>query len=276
MKRIAAIHDISGIGKCSLTAALPIISSCGIECNPVPTAVLSTHTGEFSGYSFRDLTSDLESYINHWKTLGIEFDGIFSGYLGSVSQIKIVEDFINSFSGNDTIVLVDPAMADHNKLYSGFDFSYVEEMKKLCGTADIITPNVTEAFLLAGRKSVDLNQIDKVTDCLTGISNRYAIITDYSTDQAKTGCIIIDNKNNTKKTIEAKRYPGIYYGTGDIFSSVIISALVSGKDIFEAAEIATDFISASIKETYEEKTDTRFGIHFEKNIPMLINLLGGK
>ena len=152
LKRAAAIHDISGFGKCSLTVALPIISAMGIEVSVIPTAVLSTHTGGFTGFTYRDLTGDMRPIAEHWNSLGIKFDAIYSGFLGSVEQIDIVTDFIDDFKEKDTVVLVDPAMADGGKMYTVFDMDFAKQMTRLCAKADIIVPNFTEAAFMLGEE----------------------------------------------------------------------------------------------------------------------------
>lgn len=152
LKRAAAIHDISGFGKCSLTVALPIISAMGIEVSVIPTAVLSTHTGGFTGFTYRDLTGDMRPIAEHWKSLGIKFDAIYSGFLGSVEQIDIVTDFIDDFKEKNTVVLVDPAMADGGKMYTVFDMDFAKQMARLCAKADIIVPNFTEAAFMLGEE----------------------------------------------------------------------------------------------------------------------------
>jgi pyridoxine kinase len=149
-KRVAAIHDISGFGKCSLTVALPILSAAGIETSVIPTAVLSTHTGGFEGYTFRDLSSDLPAFAKHWKSLDLSFDCLYSGFLGSAKQIEIVSEIFGMFKTEDNLILVDPAMADNGRMYSTFAPSFAQGMAALCARADIIVPNVTEAVFLLG------------------------------------------------------------------------------------------------------------------------------
>ena len=155
MKRIVSIQDISCFGKCSLTVALPIISAMGIEACPVPTAVLSTHTGGFTGYTYRDLTNDIPSIADHWKSLGLKFDAVATGYLGSFEQIKIVSDFFDKFKTDDNLIIVDPVMAEKGHFYAGFTEDFALEMKKLCSKADVIVPNLTEAAQLLDEDYID-------------------------------------------------------------------------------------------------------------------------
>lgn len=272
MKRVFAIHDISGIGKCSLTCAMPIISALGAECNPVPTAVLSSHTGDLAGYTFRDLTDDMTPYINHWKALGISPDCIYSGYLASEKQTEIVKYILESFSSSSPMFICDPAMADSGKLYTGFDKPFVKKMAELCKSAYVITPNLTEAAMITDSEykyETDELYLKTIIKKLKSFTKRYIVLTGVNTDKSKTGCCVYDKETDRTEFYSSEKYPGIYYGTGDIFTSVLCGCAVTGTDIFKAAEIALDFTSKSIKETYDSKTDTRFGVAFEKFIPLL-------
>ncbi len=273
MKRVFAIHDMSGIGKCSLTAAIPIISAAGAECNPIPTAVLSSHTGNISGYTFRDLTDDLYDYIAHWKKIGIRPDTIYSGYLGSVEQIEFVASVIRDFSDEKTLVIVDPAMADSGVLYTGFDVSFADKIKKLCSMADVITPNLTEACILTGigyREVYDESYIASLIDALSLLTGRYVILTGVSDKAGMTGCCVYDSLNSDLRYFSSEKCDGVYYGTGDVFSSVLTALMTNGINIFEAAEKAVEFTYKAVYETYTEGTDTRLGIAFEKFLGDLI------
>ena len=273
MKRVFAIHDMSGIGKCSLTAAIPIISAAGAECNPIPTAVLSSHTGNISGYTFRDLTDDLYDYIAHWKKIGIRPDTIYSGYLGSGEQIEFVASVIRDFSDEKTLVIVDPAMADSGVLYTGFDVSFADKIKKLCSMADVITPNLTEACILTGigyREDYDESYIASLIDALSLLTGRYVILTGVSDKAGMTGCCVYDSLNSDLRYFSSEKCDGIYYGTGDVFSSVLTALMTNGINIFESAEKAVEFTYKAVHETYIEGTDTRLGIAFEKFLGDLI------
>ncbi len=273
MKRVFAIHDMSGIGKCSLTAAIPIISAAGAECNPIPTAVLSSHTGNISGYTFRDLTDDLYDYIAHWKKIGIRPDTIYSGYLGSGEQIEFVASVIRDFSDEKTLVIVDPAMADSGVLYTGFDVSFADKIKKLCSMADVITPNLTEACILTGigyREDYDESYIASLIDALSLLTGRYVILTGVSDKAGMTGCCVYDSLNSDLRYFSSEKCDGVYYGTGDVFSSVLTALMTNGINIFEAAEKAVEFTYKAVYETYSEGTDTRLGIAFEKFLGDLI------
>ena len=272
MKRIFAVNDMSGIGKCSLTAAIPIISAAGMECNPIPTAVLSTHTGNIEGYTFRDLTDDIIPYIRHWEKIGVKPDTIYSGYLGSKKQIDSVIEIIKTFKSDNTLVIVDPAMADSGEMYKGFDTSFADDMRKLCELADVITPNITEAAFLTGqsyRENYDKEYTDLLLDSIKELTSGYAVITGISDIPGKTGCLVYDIKSDVKKYFSTPKCGGIYYGTGDIFTSVLAAMMTKGKTCFESAEIALDFTYKSILETFNEGTDPRLGVAFEKYLYLL-------
>lgn len=277
-KRIAAIHDISGIGKCSLTAALPVVSAAGVEVAAMPTAVLSTHTGDIKGYTYRDLTSDIPDIANHWKSLGIEFDGIYSGFLGSTEQVEMVCSFIDGFGKNGCVILVDPAMADSGRMYTTFDDDFAEEMAKLCSKADIIVPNLTEAAFLLGEKYVEppytKEYIDGLLERLSTLGPEKIVLTGVSFEHDEIGCAVYC-KGEAVHYKFSEKYDGIYYGTGDIFASALLGAYMRGKDISESADIALEFTCSAIKRTHDAKTDTRFGVNFEQGIGDYIKRLGG-
>ncbi len=278
-KRIAAIHDISGIGKCSLTAAIPVISASGIETAVMPTAVLSTHTGNITGFTYRDLTEDMVSFYNHWKTLGVEFDGIYSGFLGSAKQVDIVCDFIDKFRKPETVILVDPAMADSGLMYTTFNKEFAKEMKKLCKKADIIVPNITEAvFLLGEEYSEPPYSVEYINDLLIKLSQlgpSMVVLTGVHTDENKISCFAFDKSRKEFFRCDSERYSGTYYGTGDIFASALLGAYMNGKDIFESTEIALEFTCGAVKRTFEAGTDTRLGVNFEQGIADYIKKLEG-
>jgi len=273
-KRIAAIHDISGIGKCSLTAALPVISASGIEAAAFPTAVLSTHTGNIEGFTYRDLTADMPSYASHWKNLGIEFDGIYSGFLGSTEQIEIVMNFIDMFRRKETVVLVDPAMADGGEMYKTFKPGFAQEMKALCGKADILVPNITEAAFLTGSECnlhAGKEYIEKLLSGLSSIGAEMVVLTGVSFSENEIGCAV--RYNDKTEYYFTEKYDGIYYGTGDLFASALFGAYMNGINIFKSAEIALGFVCSAIRRTYEAGTDTRLGVDFEHGLRDYIKCL---
>lgn len=276
--RVVAIHDISCFGRCSLTVALPIISSAGIECSVIPTAVLSTHTGGFTGFTYRDLTEDIVPIVDHWETLDLMFDGIYTGFLGSFEQIDIVCGTFDRLRGKDTLTVVDPVMADNGKLYSIFPDNFPQGMKELCSKADVVIPNITEACLLLGEEFVEgpytEEYISGLLRKLSALGPEKVILTGVYFDNVKLGAAAYDS---VKKSIDyafRDLIPGYYHGTGDVFGSAVVAALMSGKSLAEANRIAVDFTVDSILRTREAGTDIRFGVNFEAGIPQLIEDLG--
>lgn len=278
-KRVAAIHDISGLGKCSLTVALPIISAAGIETTVMPTAVLSTHTGGFSDFTYRDLTEDMRPIAKHWQSLGIEFDAIYSGFLGSFEQIDIVSDFIDRFKkDSDTVVLVDPAMADNGKMYTVFDMEFAKKMAALCSKADIIVPNFTEAAFILGEEYVKppytKEYVEELLTRLAALGPKKIVLTGVTFDNERLGSATYDAQTGAIDYCLAEIIEGFYHGTGDIFASAFLGAYLSGKSLADSAAIAVDFTGNSIRRTKLAGTDVRFGVDFEHGIPKYIKDLG--
>lgn len=269
-----AIHDISGFGKCSLTVALPVMSAAGIETSVIPTAVLSTHTGGLKGYTWRDLTADLRPFKDHWKSLGLTFNAIYSGYLGSTEQIDIVSEIIDDFRKGDCFALVDPAMADNGKMYALFDKSFAGNMAKLCGKADIIVPNITEAAFMLGREYKEgpytKEYIEELVRALSKLGAKKVVLTGVYFDDKKLGAAYYDSKDDSIGYYLADRVEGMYHGTGDIFASALTSALVRGKDLARATGIAVDFTVGSIRRTAAGGTDHRYGVDFERGLGAFI------
>ncbi|MDL2223108.1 pyridoxamine kinase [Bacteroidales bacterium OttesenSCG-928-M11] len=271
LKRVAAIHDISGFGKCSLTVALPIISAAGIETTILPTAVLSTHTGGIEGYTYRDLTEDMAPITAHWKSLNIRFDAIYTGFLGSFEQLNLVTKFFEEFKTPNNLILVDPVMADNGQLYSIFTPEFAIGMRNLCEKADIIVPNLTEAALLLGE---DYNPgpytkeyIESTMKKLSALGPEKVVLTGVFFDDEELGAATYDAKTGEVAYEFEKRVPGYYHGTGDVFGSALLSAILNGFSLREAAGIAVRFTTAAIRRTAEEGTDIRFGVNFEQSIP---------
>ena len=274
-KKGLAINDISCVGRCSLTVALPIISAMGIECSILPTAVLSTHTGGFSGYTFLNLDNEITPISNHWKSLDRKFDFIYSGFLCSKKQIDLVIDTIDKFKTNDNIVLVDPAMADNGRLYSLFDMDYVEKMKDLCKKADVIVPNITEACLLTGMNYIEGVQTKEyITELVYhlskfGVDN--IVLTGVSFDDDTIGVATYNVSHDEFRYYVREKISGYYHGTGDIFASVLIGALAKNMDLIDSAKLAVDFTVESILETRKmENYDEKYGVCFEKVLPSLM------
>ena len=271
LQRVAAIHDISGFGKCSLTVALPIISAAGIEVSVLPTAVLSTHTGGFTGFTYRDLTEDIQPITEHWKSLDIRFDAIYTGFLGSFEQLDLVTAFFETFKTKDNLIMVDPVMADNGVLYSIFSPEFALGMRKLCERADIIVPNLTEAALLIGEPynpgPYSPSYIESVFKKLSALGPQKIVLTGVFFKDEELGAATYDASTEEVAYCFEKRIPGYYHGTGDVFGSALLAALMNGFTINEAATIAVRFTASSIRKTADAGTDIRFGVNFEQTIP---------
>ena len=248
--RILTIQDISCVGQCSLTVALPIISACGIETAILPSAVLSTHTAGFTGFTFRDLAGDMPSIKNHWVKENLTFKAIYTGYLGSKEQVDYVLDIFNSTLDKNGKFIVDPAMADNGKLYPIFDDEYVKAMARLCIKADYVLPNITEACFLTGveyKEEYDRDYINKILLSLKELGCKNIILTGVSYQKGRTGVVVYENDEYSY--YEHEKLDNSCHGTGDIYASVFVGALVNGKTAFESAKIAADFTVNCIKET---------------------------
>lgn len=276
MKRIVSIQDISCFGKCSLTVALPIISAMGVEACCIPTAVLSTHTGGFTGYTYRDLTSDIPNIQAHWKSIGLGLDAVYTGYLGSFEQIKIVSDFFDAFKTDNNLLIVDPVMGDKGKFYAGFTTEFAVEMKKLCQKADVILPNLTEAALLLGEEytdgGYDENFIKDMLIRLSKIGSKIVMITGVSFDSASRGVMSYNSETGEFFSYFSDNIPGYFHSTGDVFSSTLAGALVKDCDIGRAIKIAVDFTVECIKNTVGHEQEHWYGVKFEECLPMLMNM----
>ena len=272
-KKILTIQDISCLGQCSLTVALPILSACGIETCVLPSAVLSTHTAGFTGYTFRDLTEDMPAIKDHWVKEGIRFSAIYTGYLGSTRQIDYVADIFAATAADDCLKVVDPAMADNGKLYPGFDDAFVAAMKGLCAKADYIVPNITESCFLTGleyKTEYDKAYIDAHLQALTALGCKNIILTGVSYRPGKTGIVVLEN--GVERYYEHDLLPNSCHGTGDIYASAFVGALVRGKSAYEAAGIAADYTMECIKATAEEENHW-YGAKFEPVLMKLIQAL---
>ena len=272
-KRLLTIQDISCVGQCSLTVALPIISACGIETAVLPSAVLSTHTAGFSGYTFRDLTDDMPQISAHWKQENLTFDAIYTGYLGSTKQRDYVADIFAENGKENCIKIVDPAMADGGKLYPGFDAEFVEAMKGLCAKADYIIPNITEASFLTGieyKTEYDRAYIDLIIEKLMLLGCKNIILTGVSYAEGRTGIVVYEN--NKYMYYEHEFLPKSCHGTGDIYASAFTGALMRGKSAYDSAKIAAQYTLECIRATAEEENHW-YGVKFEPVIYKLIQLI---
>ena len=272
-KKILTIQDISCVGQCSLTVALPILSACGVETCILPSAVLSTHTGGFSGFTFRDLTDDMPAIQEHWQRENIKFQAIYTGYLGSIKQIGYVRDILKTMGTEDCIRVVDPAMADNGKLYSIFNQDYVDAMRVLCGEADILIPNITEACFLTGEtytEVYDEEYVRVLLEKLAALGAKTVVLTGVSYDPSKTGVAIYEsgvvNYYSHDKVCRG------CHGTGDIYASAFVGSLMNGKSVYEAAKIAADYTLKCIINTIGDP-DHWYGAKFETAIGDLIGML---
>ncbi len=275
-RRILTIQDISCVGQCSLTVALPILSAMGIETAVLPSAVLSTHTGGFTGYTYRDLTEDLPAIKEHWKRQGIRFGAVYTGYVGSAKQLQYILDIYNEVTTEDAKLIVDPVMGDHGKLYAGFDLEFVEKMKAFCAKADVILPNITECSFMLGDEfhatGHTMEYVEHVIGGLRKIGAKNIVMTGVEMKEGEQGVAVYNSETDKITIISRPRIPGTYHSTGDIFSSTFSGAYFLGKTLEESAQIAVDFTVASIKTT-EGDTAHWYGVRFEKALPELIKLI---
>ena len=275
MKRIVTVQDISALGKCSLTVALPIISAMGVECAVVPTAVLSTHT-MFKGWTFHDLTDEIAPIGEHWQKEGISFDAVYTGYLGSDRQIELMDEFFDRFGGS--CVIVDPAMADNGKMYPAFTPEFARHMAKLCARADLILPNITEACFMLGaeyKESYDESYIKELLLALTDMGAKTAAITGVTLEDGKIGAMSYCRETGEFFSYYNTLLPVRFHGTGDIFSSTVVGAMMSGKSVNEALAVAVDYTLECIRLTLEEEPHNWYGVNFEQAIPYLLERMKG-
>lgn len=269
-KKLLTIQDISCVGQCSLTVALPIISACGVETCILPSAVLSTHTAGFSGFTVRDLTEDIPAISAHWQKENIKFDAIYTGYLGSTKQVGFIKDIFNAW---DCVKIVDPAMADGGKLYPAFDMEYVEAMKTLCAKADFLLPNITEAAFLTDseyKTEYDKAYIEDLLKKLENLGAKTVVLTGVSLKAGKTGVMVREGGKDSY--YEHDLLSQSFHGTGDVYASAFTGALLRGNTPFEAAKIAADYAVECIKKTIGDENH-KYGVKFELAIPKLIEKL---
>ena len=275
MKRIVSIQDISCLGKCSLTVALPIISAMGVECSIVPTAVLSTHT-MFQNFTCKDLTDQIGPIADHWKSENIVFDAIYTGYLASKEQIGGVCAFFDTFKTKDNLIVVDPVMADNGKLYPAFGPDFPAEMAKVCAKADLIVPNLTEASLLTGlpyRTEYDEAYIREMLQALAKLGPRYVALTGVSFEKGRLGVMYYDREKNEYGSYFAEHLPASFHGTGDVFASTCVGALMRGLPLGDALALAADYTVECIRLTLASPEAKWYGVEFESAIPYLVGRL---
>ena len=262
-KKIIAVHDLSGIGLASLTAALPIISAMGSAVCPMPTAILSTITGVFTGFTFVDLTDHMQETLEHWKTLDMKFNYIYSGFLGNSKQVDIILDTKKAF--DDCSLIVDPVFADEGKLYPTMDMSMVANMRKLIAKADIITPNVTEAMFLLGEDELPENR-EVVKNWLVRLCAKGCKKAAITSLRDGEDIYVMAYEAETGEFFEIIRHyiPVSLHGTGDVFTSVLVGAIARGDSFYKATETASDFVYKAIEITLAEGADIREGIRIQK------------
>ena len=273
-ERVLTIQDISCVGQCSITVALPVISACGIETAILPSSVLSNHTAGFSAWTFRDLTDDMPLILDRWLKESVTFSAFYTGYV-SKAQIPHIRQIMEKTARPGALRIIDPVMADNGKLYPGFDSDFPSHMRTLCDGADVILPNLTEAAFLLGKPYVgsgyDRAYIENLVVELHGLGAKNVVLTGVSFEEGKLGVACFDGKKTDYYF--TPRLPVSMHGTGDAYASSFVGALLRGKSVLESASIAADFVVESIKKTQGD-TDHWYGVKFEKAIPYLVNRLG--
>ena len=272
--KILTIQDISCVGQCSLTVALPILSAAGAETCILPSAVLSTHTAGFTGFTVRDLTEDIPAVAAHWRRENIAFDAVYTGYLGSTEQIAYVKDIFGTLLKSGGLTIVDPAMADNGKLYPAFDGAYVEAMKSLAFGADIILPNITEACFLTGveyRESYDAAYIERLLGALSDAGARTIVLTGVGYAPDRTGVAV--RAPGETRYYEHRRIAKGCHGTGDVYAAAFVGALLGGKSAYDAAVLAADYTVRCIELTQGDPAHW-YGVKFELALPEYLRMLG--
>lgn len=273
MKRIMTIQDISCLGKCSLTVALPIISAFGVEAAVVPTAVLSTHTMFQEGYTFHDLTGEMRPIAEHWSREGFRFDAIYTGYLGSLEQVSLVGEYIDRFGKDGARVIIDPVMADHGQLYKGFTPAFVREMAKLCARADLVVPNITEACFMLDipyRTDFTEGELKEILKGLADLGPRYVALTGVALQEGRLGVLSYDSVTGEYFHYDREYLSVSFHGTGDIFASTTTGALARGMSVEDALTLAVDYTVESMLKTLAEPNYNTYGVNFEMAIPYLL------
>ena len=273
--RVAAIHDMSGFGRCSLTVAIPVLSAMGVQCCPLPTAFLSTHTGGFTGFTFLDMTEEMPKVAAHWQELDLRFHAIYSGFLASERQIGIVSDFIRTFRRSDTLVVIDPVMGDGGSLYSSISKDMIGEMRRLIGEADLIVPNQTEAAFLLGEDPASHadtpEALKRRLRALADLGPKTVLLTSAEdrTRPGEIGVAAYEKQSGRYWRVFSPRLQGSYPGTGDIFASVMLGSLLQGNSLPIAIDRAVQFISQCIKASDSYEYPRREGVLLERELPLL-------
>ncbi len=270
--RVAAIHDLSGFGRCSLTIVMPVLSAMGVQCCPLPTAYLSTHTGGFTGNTFLDLTDQLAEAMDHWLCLDLTFEAVYTGFMGSCRQMELCRSFLTSLKEKSTtLAVVDPVMGDNGVLYRTYTTKMCRAMAAMAAEADVIVPNRTEAALLLGRKYEDLphSAAEEMVRELSLGGRRSVVLTGVSLQPGKTGAACFDRETGTVAMIRTDFVGRSFHGTGDLFASVLTGALVRGESLKAAAEQAAEFVRQCAIHTFPQNLPPREGIDFEPMLGLL-------
>ena len=273
MKRVLTVQDISCLGKCSATIALPVISAMGVETVILPTALLSTHT-MFKNFTWKDLTDQIRPITAHWLQEKVRFDAIYTGYLGTIGQISLMEELFSSFRTPDTCIVVDPVMGDNGRLYTGFDEAYAKKNAELCGCADIIVPNITEAAIMTGtpyREEYGEDYIRGLLQRLAELGPKIAVLTGVSLSPGRTGVMGLDTSTGEYFLYQNRKIDVNYHGTGDLFSAVCVGGMMRGLSWQKAMELAADHTAFTIDVTRKNKTSSWYGVDFEETIPALLS-----
>ena len=272
MRKVAAIHDLSCYGRCSLAVILPVLSVMGVQCCPLPGTVLSTHTGGFGPVARTDLTGQVTGTLRHWEQLGLSFDGIYTGYMATTEQIRQAMEAVERLSGSRTQVVVDPVLGDHGRLYASMTEEMAQAMGELCAQAQVITPNLTEAAILLGLSPdalLDRRGVELAME-LSGQGQRSVVVTGITPEPGYTGAVWFDHTTGTSGTTVAVRAPGEYPGTGDLFAAVLTGSLMMGESLERGVSRAAHFIARCASYTAALGTDAREGVLFEPLLPLLL------
>lgn len=262
--RIAAIHDLSCFGRCSLTIALPVLSAMGCQCCPLPTALLSAHTG-ISGFTFLDTTDEMRRISAHWSQLSLHFQAIYTGFLGSAPQINLVEDFLRRFHAPDTLLVMDPVMGDHGTPYKTCTPALRQGLRELVAQADVITPNLTEAAILLDIPYHESQTADasELVRALSLQGQRSVVLTGYAAAPGQVGALCYDRDTRQVEAVQTARVPQDFPGTGDLFASVLTGALTRGAPLLQAARTAVDFLGSCVARSVAEGAGEAEGVDFE-------------
>ena len=268
--RIAAIHDLSCFGRCSLTIALPVLSAMGCQCCPLPTALLSAHTG-ISGFTFLDTTGEMRRISAHWSQLSLHFQAIYTGFLGSAPQINLVEDFLRRFHAPDTLLVMDPVMGDHGTPYKTCTPALRQGLRELVAQADVITPNLTEAAILLDIPYHESQTADasELVRALSLQGQRSVVLTGYAAAPGQVGALCYDRDTRQVEAVQTARVPQDFPGTGDLFASVLTGALTRGAPLLQAARTAVDFVGSCVARSVAEGAGEAEGVDFEPLLQQL-------